>query len=119
MTAIALPRSILPATRRTWRMFTRPHFVLSSVLLALMVYFVLMPLLIMIQTTITWQPAQIGTLNQSLMSSRQMCSGIVAVIAVCGAVGNGLSNSGNVGGGVRALGGRGLLLSRTRGVVHW
>lgn len=56
MTAIALPRSILPATRRTWRMFTRPYFVLSIVLLALMLYFVLMPLLIMIQTTITWQP---------------------------------------------------------------
>src|SRR5512140_336736 len=56
MTVIALPRSILPATRRTWRMFTRPHFILSIVLLALMLYFVLMPLLIMIQTTITWQP---------------------------------------------------------------
>lgn len=56
MTSIALPRSFKPATRRMWRTFTRPHFVLSILLLALMLYFVLMPLLIMLQTTMTWQP---------------------------------------------------------------
>jgi iron(III) transport system permease protein len=55
MTAIALPRSLVPATRRTWRAITRPHVVLGVILIALLLYLVIMPFLVMIQTTFTWQ----------------------------------------------------------------
>lgn len=55
MTAIALPRSIVPATRRTWRTFTRPHVLLGILLVVLMLYLVITPFLVMMQTTVTWQ----------------------------------------------------------------
>ena len=38
-----------------WRFFSRPHIVLSLLLVVLMLYLVLTPLLIMVQTTSTWQ----------------------------------------------------------------
>lgn len=56
MRTLALPASLAPARRRAWRLATRPHVILGAVLLVLMAYFVLGPLLMMIQTTITWQP---------------------------------------------------------------
>ena len=55
MTAVAFPISFAPTARRVWRRLTRPHVVLGLVLLALLLYLVMTPLLIMIQTTITWQ----------------------------------------------------------------
>ena len=56
MSVLARPFPFAPTARRVWRVFTRPHVILGVVLLALMLYFVLMPLLVMIQTTFTWQP---------------------------------------------------------------
>jgi iron(III) transport system permease protein len=56
MSVLARPFPFVPTARRAWRVFTRPHVILGVVLLALMLYFVLMPLLVMIQTTFTWQP---------------------------------------------------------------
>lgn len=50
------PHSLVPTVRRAWRSLTRPHVLISLVLLLLMLYFVVGPLLTMIQTTITWQP---------------------------------------------------------------
>ena len=49
-------QSLAPVSRRTWRRLTRPHIVLGIILTAAMLYFVVAPLFIMIQTTITWQP---------------------------------------------------------------
>jgi len=55
MTAIALPTSFAPTARRAWHILTRPLVVLGLILLAMLLYLVMTPLLIMIQTTITWQ----------------------------------------------------------------
>jgi len=55
MTAVAFPVSFAPTARRAWRKLTRPHVVLGLVLLGLLFYLVMIPLFIMIQTTITWQ----------------------------------------------------------------
>jgi iron(III) transport system permease protein len=59
MSAIALPARFAPATRRTWRALTRAHVVLGILLVIIMLYLVMTPLLIMIQTTITWQPEDV------------------------------------------------------------
>lgn len=48
--------SLRPKIRRFWRNLTKPHVALGLVLAALMGYFVLTPLFIMAQTTVTWQP---------------------------------------------------------------
>ena len=55
MTAMAQPVPFAPAVRRAWRILTRPQVVLGLILLAMLLYLVMTPLLIMIQTTITWQ----------------------------------------------------------------
>ncbi|MBI5034353.1 MAG: iron ABC transporter permease [Chloroflexi bacterium] len=55
MSSTALSISLAQATRRARRQLTRPHVVLGLILLALLLYLVMTPLLIMIQTTITWQ----------------------------------------------------------------
>ena len=55
MIAAATSVSVRPALRRAWRRATRAHVVLGVVLLAAMFYFVVTPLLIMVNTTITWQ----------------------------------------------------------------
>ena len=47
--------SMVKRLRRIWRYLSRPHIVLSLLLVALMLYLVLTPLLIMVQTTSTWQ----------------------------------------------------------------
>ncbi len=56
MSVTARPFSLARAARRARRRLARPHVVLGLVLLALLLYLVMTPLLIMIQTTITWQP---------------------------------------------------------------
>lgn len=60
MSTLALPRkgtspSLLPSLRRAWRVLTRPHVILGIVLVVMMVYLVIMPFLVMVQTTFTWQ----------------------------------------------------------------
>ena len=55
MTAVAFPTWFAPTARRAWRRLTRPHIVLGLILLTVLFYLVVIPLLIMIQTTITWQ----------------------------------------------------------------
>jgi iron(III) transport system permease protein len=55
MTAIARPSSFTRITRRARRFFTRPHVVLGIILIAFLLYLVITPFLIMVQTTITWQ----------------------------------------------------------------
>jgi iron(III) transport system permease protein len=52
---MAQPVPFAPAVRRAWRILTRPQVVLGLILLAMLLYLVMTPLLIMIQTTITWQ----------------------------------------------------------------
>ncbi len=56
MSVVALPSSFARPARRVWRKLTRPHVLVAGVMLALLAYLVITPLLIMIQTTITWQP---------------------------------------------------------------
>ena len=56
MSVVALPSSFARPARRAWRKLTRPHVLVAGVMLALLAYLVITPLLIMIQTTITWQP---------------------------------------------------------------
>ncbi len=56
MSTLALTASIAPTAHRAWRKLTRPHVLLGLILLALMLYLVMTPLIIMIQTTFTWQP---------------------------------------------------------------
>lgn len=60
MSTLALPRrgtppSLLPTLRRSWRLLTRPHILLGLILIAAMLYLVITPFLVMIQTTLTWQ----------------------------------------------------------------
>ncbi len=50
------PGSFVPSVRRAARALTRPQVVIGIILFVLMLYFVLGPLLIMAQTTVTWQP---------------------------------------------------------------
>ncbi|MBI5301713.1 MAG: iron ABC transporter permease [Chloroflexi bacterium] len=59
MSASVLPSSLVRPTRRLWRTLARPHVVVAIVLLTLLLYLVITPLLIMIQTTITWQPEDV------------------------------------------------------------
>ncbi len=60
MTPTVVPGSLgtqLPARRikRAWRTVNRPHVLLGILLVILMLYMVATPLVIMVQTTITWQ----------------------------------------------------------------
>ena len=55
MTAMAQPVPFAPAVRRAWRVFTRPHVVIGIILIVFMLYLVITPFLVMIQTTFTWQ----------------------------------------------------------------
>src|SRR5690606_36888569 len=48
-----------PAARRLRHRHTRPHVILGVVLAALMLYLVVAPLGVMIQTTLTWQPQDV------------------------------------------------------------
>ncbi len=59
MSAIARPTSFARSARRAWRKLTRPHVIVALIVLALLLYLVITPLLIMIQTTITWQPEDV------------------------------------------------------------
>lgn len=55
MTAMAQAVPFAPAARRAWRVLTRPHVFLGIILIALMLYLVITPFLVMIQTTFSWQ----------------------------------------------------------------
>ena len=55
MTAMTQSVPFAPAARRAWRIFTRPQVFLGIILIALMLYLVITPFLVMIQTTFTWQ----------------------------------------------------------------
>jgi iron(III) transport system permease protein len=66
MTAVVLPSPLAITARRARRTLTRPQVVLGLILLALMLYFVMTPLLIMIQTTITWQPEDARLVRDSI-----------------------------------------------------
>ena len=55
MTAVTQSVPFVPAVRRAWRIFTRPQVFLGIILIALMLYLVITPFLVMIQTTFTWQ----------------------------------------------------------------
>lgn len=55
MTSMVRPRSMVSASRRMWRVFSRPDVFLGILLIILMLYLVITPFLVMIQTTITWQ----------------------------------------------------------------
>lgn len=59
MSATNFARSLVPAGRWAWHKLTRPHVVLGILLAAAMLYFVMMPLVIMIRTAITWQPEDV------------------------------------------------------------
>jgi iron(III) transport system permease protein len=48
--------TLAPAFRRLRHSLARPHVILGIVLAAIMLYLVVTPLWVMIQTTITWQP---------------------------------------------------------------
>ncbi len=60
MSTVTVAGSLLPAGRWVWHKLTRPHVVLGILLALAMLYFVMMPLYIMIRTTVTWQPEDVG-----------------------------------------------------------
>jgi iron(III) transport system permease protein len=50
---------LLASSRRFVRWLTRPHIILSLIMLVLMFYMIIIPLYRMVETTVTWQPRDI------------------------------------------------------------
>lgn len=59
MTVATFAAGLIPAGRRTWHLATRPHVVIGIGLLVAMLYAVVVPLLALVQTTFTWQLADV------------------------------------------------------------